>query len=131
MRREHQLKAKLVELLRAAEPSWMVFPIEDRFRHGVPDLAVIGAGTTTWWETKHAAPEFDSEGIQELTMKRLARHSHARYIIWRETTEVTETLIVHPRRMNEWTMSPDRIPGINHRWLVQEIRKAHHDPFRP
>ena len=41
-------------------------------RSGVPDLSITGWFKTTWWEFKYADPDFDSEGLQELTMLRCA-----------------------------------------------------------
>lgn len=129
---EANLKSALVVLLRKAFPGYVIFRHEDRHLFGVPDLSVTGNGITSWWEGKHANPKFQSQGIQELTMLRLAKQSHARYIIWDEGEGAKRTLLVHPQEMNVWEEAKECAAGFNHRWVVDQIRKVHdHDNLRP
>jgi hypothetical protein len=128
---EATLKSALVTLVRKAFPGYVIFRHEDRHLFGVPDLSVTGNGVTSWWEGKHANPNFKSQGIQELTMLRLANHSHARYIIWDENSGSKRTLVVSPQGMSEWQSAKETVSGFNHRWVVELIRKVHdHDNLR-
>jgi len=122
---EANLKSALVTLLRKAFPGYVIFRHEDRHLFGVPDFSVTGNRITSWWEGKHASPQFVSQGIQELTMLRLANQSHARYIIWDENGGAKRTLLVHPKEMNEWQLTKENTNGFNHRWVVEQIRKVH------
>ena len=128
---EANLKSALVSLLRKELPGYVTFRHEDRHLFGVPDFSVTGNRIVSWWEAKHANPSFVSQGIQELTMLRLANQSHARYIIWDENGGAKRTLIVHPKEMNEWQSAKELVTGFNHKWLVEQIRKVHNDNLRP
>ena len=95
--------------------------------HGMPDISVTGNGTTTWIEAKFANPKFDSKGIQELTMRRLASTSHAFYVVWRmaKNGEVS-THIVTPNDIgtdpDEWT---DFTNGIDHIFVIDRLKEIH------
>src|SRR5580765_1410320 len=116
---EANLKSALARLLREEFPGYTIFRHEDRHLFGVPDFSVTGEWITSWWEGKHANPGFTSQGIQELTMLRLAKHSHARYIIWYENNGAKRTLLVHPQEMKEWQSAKEQVRGFNHRWVVE------------
>jgi hypothetical protein len=123
MKREAEYKSSLMRELRATLKC-VALRHEDRFTSGIPDISVTMGGRTSWWEAKHAQPSITSEGIQELTMLRLAACGYARYIIWEERRGSKRTLIVHPKRLK--TMEPDVfIVGFDMRWLVDQIRLAH------
>jgi len=82
----------------------------------------------TTWEFKHATPDFDSPGLQELTCMRLAASGHCRYVIWQESRHGSgkRTLIVHPDKVHDKSLvHEDACVGFDHRWLVEYIRKAH------
>src|SRR5262245_1934486 len=99
-KREADLVSKLMVLLRTRVGDKIVaLRHEDVRTCGIPDLSTTGFGRTCWWEFKHGTPNFQSTGIQELTMLRLARNGFARYVIWREEADGSEkqTHIVHPK----------------------------------
>jgi hypothetical protein len=129
---ETTLKSALVTLLRKAFPGYVIFRHEDRHLFGVPDISVTGNGVTSWWEGKFADPTFLSQGIQELTMLRLANQAYARYIIWELATDgVKRTLLVQPKQMSEWKSTKEFASGFNHSWVVDQVRKVHNDNLRP
>jgi hypothetical protein len=124
MRDESGLKSALLRAIKAGLPGFVALRHEDVRTCGIPDLSLTGLGRTTWWECKHAAPDCGSTGIQELTMLRLAAAGSARYVVWEERRGVKRTLVVHPRHLGDllpeaWTT------GFDHRWLVEQMRKAH------
>ncbi len=95
---------------------------------GAPDRSIVGDGFQSNWEAKHATPYFSSRDNQELFCARLAAASHCRYVFWRETTKGTgkQTLIVHPRCVLDGSLTPEAwTSGYDHRWLVQQVKKAH------
>ena len=123
---EAKLKTKLVEHLRKMYPGYVVLRHEDRFTFGIPDISVTGHGRTSWWEAKHANPDFESLGYQELTMLRLSAGGYARYIIWEEIGDVKRTLIVHPKLLCDWSSRHESYSvGFNHHWMGEQIQKVH------
>lgn len=125
MKREAELKAKLMKELRSLLPGYVHQRHEDRFSSGWPDISVSGNGKTSWWEVKHADPKWASKGIQELTCLRLAVTSFCcRYIFYHEREGVKRTLIVHPNNLRE--LLPEAwCNGFNQRWLAEYIREVH------
>jgi len=98
---------------------FVVFKHADRFTHGVPDISMTGNSVTSWWELKVADPEFDSPGIQELTMIRLAAGGCARYLIYSHGT----IRIVEPRNLRNWN---GNIPHpYDVKWLIDEMLFIH------
>lgn len=125
MKRESALKAELMKLLRAQLPSFVHQRHEDRFAYGWPDISITGNRRTSFWEIKHATPQFSSTGIQELTMLRLAATSyHARYIFYHEKHGIKQTLIVHPQNIVD-LKAETSCAGFDQAWLVEQIRKVH------
>ena len=108
-------------------PDAVCIRIEDKFKSGTPDLVVNHNKESSWYEVKYADPEFDSEGIQELTMRRLDRSSfHARYIVYDESLGTKRVLIVHPRNIHRWSTHYELvIKGFNHRGVAQYIQRVH------
>ena len=97
---------------------------------GAPDREIVGNHFVSHFEFKHATPEFRSQGLQELTMCRLAVVGYARYVIWRETPYGGKsTLIVHPREVHErtgWDLVPELVTiDFDHGWLVEQIKTVH------
>lgn len=124
MHDESGLKSALLKQMKILLPGFVVLAHSERVRSGVPDWSVTGAGRTTWWEFKHSAPDFMSHGIQELTCLRLAAAGYCRYVVWEERNGIKRTLIVHPKHLKDLT-SETWCVMFDHRWLVNEIRKAH------
>lgn len=128
VKREAELKAAFGAELARMLPEFIVQYMASA---GSPDRSISGAGLTTHWEMKHATPTFISPGLQELTCMRLAVVAHCRYVIWYENVNGDEqrTMIVHPREIHNRTSwylhSEVSTPGFDHRWLVEQIRKAH------
>lgn len=125
-KRETPLKAALMKVMRTELPRFVVMRHEDRWTSGIPDFSVDGAGRTSWYEVKHADPEFDSEGIQELTCLRLAVASYCRYVIYYENKDGAEkrTMIVHPKHLH--ALIPEAsVPGYSHAFVAAYIRRVH------
>lgn len=125
MKREAELKAELTREIRRSLPSFM---IQLFATPGAPDRLIAGAGRMTTWEFKHGTPGFESPGIQELTCMRLAQSGHCRYVIWSENRHGTgqRTLIVHPNKVHDKSLVHESACiGFDHRWLVDQIWKAH------
>lgn len=123
MKHESDYKAALMRELRSS-PGCVALRHEDRFTSGIPDISVTRGGRTSWWECKHANPGIKSEGIQELTMLRLAAAGYARYIVWEEVRGILRTLIVHPMHIS--TLQPETFcRSFDMLWLVEQIRKVH------
>ena len=127
MKREAELKANLVEMLRDHIRFAVVLRHEDIRTAGIPDISITFHGVTTWWECKHATPKFASSGIQELTMMRLCANGYARYIIWYEKKGIPpHTLIVHPTMLAAYeTKHEHSFDGLKSMQLIDHIRKVH------
>lgn len=124
---ETPLKAKLVKRLRDTRPDFVVIRHEGDSRHGVPDISATGLGFTSWWEVKHADPTFDSEGVQELSMKRLAAGGYARYIIFDERDDIKSTWVLTPEQFAAWPHQMGGLmrDGFDYDWVVQELIAVH------
>ena len=93
-------------------------------------MSISGGARTGYIEIKHGTPDFDSQGLQELTMCRLASASfYARYVIFHEHRGMQRTLIAHPLKVMQrtsWDIEAEAwCVGFDMRWLVNEVRKAH------
>lgn len=128
MKREAELKSAFMQTLRSELPQFLVLLSTTA---GAPDRAIVGNGFTSYWEMKHATPQFDSPGVQELLCMRLAVQAYCRYVLWWEssTSAGQRTMIVHPRVVHErtgWILQPESsCTGFNHRWLVEQIKRLH------
>lgn len=120
---ETECKKRLCKDGRNTCRGYVFVRIEDRLSCGTPDLFVTAHGWSSWWEAKYANPDFDSQGIQELMMLRLALHGYARYIIYNRT--MNETRIVEPRSLNVWRTSGISCVGLDNAWVLEQIRKVH------
>lgn len=127
MKREAELKLQFGEEMRRLLPG---FEVVQLLTPGAPDRLVAGNGRMTCWEFKHATPDFGSPGLQELTCCRLAASGHCRYVVWWERNGVGhKTMVVHPmaifQRRGGSYPAEAWCPGFNHKWLVEQVRKAH------
>ena len=122
---ETKLKAKLVEKLRKELPKFVIYTHQD-MASGIPDLSINGNGRISWWELKFADPDFDSTGIQELDMLRLAANNvFAGYVIYEDIGGNQRTRIVHPKDFRKWDTSGEVVKGINHDWVIEKIKQEH------
>jgi hypothetical protein len=130
---EATLKAELVKIARAAMNGYVIIRHEDRGTYGIPDISATGNGKTSWWEAKFANPDFNSKGIQDLTMLRLANVGLARYIIYEITKEKDKFVhIVHPRDLAKWRESGEMSVGFDHLWVISKIKEVNsNDYVRP
>lgn len=140
-RDEAGLKAKLVDRVHSLVPQMVTIQIQNVRHIGQPDITTTANKRTVWWELKHGTPKFDSPGIQELTMKRLARHGFAYYILYLENEERQYTVIVSPDDIGLdwdnptcWTayLGSKRYAerftdGFDHDWVVKQIVATHYD----
>lgn len=125
MKREGELKAAWAREMRQQLPQFYIFQI---MTAGWPDRGVVGNSRTTFWEFKHATPDFDSPGNQQLFCRRLAAHAYCRYVVWWESVHGLghRTMIVHPRHVHDGSLLPESsTTGFDHRWLVEKMREAH------
>lgn len=97
---EHTLLDALLTTLREALPDAVITKHADGLTAGTPDFSVVWKGRTSWWETKLATPLVHGTGLQHLTMRRLAAHGDAWYVIWRKEGSVLTTNIVRPRDLS-------------------------------
>jgi hypothetical protein len=125
-RQESTLKAKCLKEAQEHLKGFVIFQHQEVRRIGVPDVSITGLSKTSWWEFKHGTPDFDSTGLQELTMLRLAGAGFARYIIYLEDKdgESKRILIVHPKEFKDLIPEASCV-GFNHRWVAEYIRKIH------
>lgn len=134
---ESKLKQRLVTFLRKEFAFAVVLRHEERFVAGVPDISITTHYTTIWIEAKYAAPVIHMRGEQDLTMMRIARVSHAFYVVWEEAfpydvSEVVskqQTIIASP-----WEVSKPgngavceglRTNGFDHRFVADHIRRLY------
>src|SRR6266699_3496021 len=103
---EASLKSELVKMLREQLHGFVILRHEDKSTYGVPDISITGCGKTAWVEVKFANPDFNSRGIQDLTLRRLSHVGIARYLIY-ELNKDKERLvhIVHPGDLAAWRES--------------------------
>jgi hypothetical protein len=105
---------------------FIVLRHEDKSTYGVPDMSVTGCGKTSWWEIKFANPDFNSRGIQDLTLRRLGNVGLARYIVYEVTKEKERFVhIVYPRDLADWRISGEMFEGFDHLWVIEKIRELH------
>lgn len=128
-RRESILKSKLMEEL-ATLKGYLGLRHEDFRTAGIPDITLTGAGRTWWIEVKHATPNFDSTGIQELRMKQLAGGGWARYVVYWESGDLKRTLIIHPRQFVRFRETGDApfeasCVGHSHAFVRQYFQEEH------
>jgi len=124
---ESILKANIMEELRKSEPSFVSMRLEDRLTSGYPDIVVTALGNTSWWEVKfHDHDGFASEGIQELTMLRLAGACNRAFYIIFEEAPTKRTRILHPKHIKDWQSHGETRPGYNYKWVVECIRGVHY-----
>jgi hypothetical protein len=124
-RNEAALKSKLVLEFKKLE-RFVCFRHEDVRTSGIPDISLTGWGLDSWIEVKHGTPDFDSTGIQELTMLRLARAGYARYVIYLEEQDCSDqrVLIVHPKNLK--MLEPEAsCYKFNHEWVAEFFRRRH------
>lgn len=125
-KREAELKSLFADEMKRQLPG---FHILQYLTNGAPDREIVGANVTTRWEFKHATPDFDSPGDQELMCCRLAHAAHCRYIVFWERGPIQKTMIVHPlkvMRRTSWDLEAETwCAGFDLRWLVEQVRKAH------
>jgi len=128
MKQESKLKSQFTEELKRQLP---LFIMQYFLSSGSPDRSITGAGYTTHWEFKHGTPDFESKGDQELMCARLAIQGHCRYVVWQENAHGfgQRTMILRPLQVIErvgWNFTPEAwCVGFDHKWLVEQVRKAH------
>ena len=127
---ESTLKSQLMDVIKKELPTYVPIRHEDVRTNGIPDLSLTGHGWTSWWEFKYADPHFEIQGIQELTMLRLARAGFARYVIWQTIDEVQRTFIVHPSCVRTLTRYEQCWDDFNMCELVEAMREVHQRSVR-
>lgn len=120
MKDETGLKSKLWPFLKC--PGFVPLRHEDVRTSGIPDLSYTGLGKTSWWEFKHATPDWSTSGIQELTCMRLAVSGICRYVFWHEVDDFRETRIYVPGKMQTPELA---MPGFHFEQLAELMRSYH------
>jgi len=127
MKREGHLKSLFAAELKRQLPGFYILQYATS---GAPDREIVGGGITTRWEAKHGTPDFLSPPDQELMCCRLAAVAHCKYIVWSERKGIKRTMIVHPlevMRRTSWDLIPEAFCAeFDMRWLVAQVRLAHH-----
>lgn len=124
---EATLKSELAKLARVVLAPWIIFRHEDKFTHGVPDFSITGNRRTSWLEAKFANPKFETKGIQELTMLRLAKNGIAFYPVYSLVDGCKMTYLVHPSEIGKpRTTWSNCVEGFNHLWVLEEVKKEHY-----
>jgi hypothetical protein len=119
---EAKLKGKLMEKIHAKHPEWVAFRHEDKSLSGVPDLSITARWKTVWIEVKAANPDFETSGVQDLTMLRLAGQGvPAYYLIYDVAAD--QTRLVHPKDYAKWAQSGLVEEGIDHDWVIEHIER--------
>lgn len=126
-KQESHLKSQFMELARKEMQKFVLFRHEDFRTGGIPDLSVTGFLKTSWWEFKHGTPHFETKGIQELTMLRLAAVGFAFYIIFEETETHKRTLIVHPRDIKAIVPAAFSL-GFDYKFIIDFMKRIHRVP---
>lgn len=122
------LKGALVKEFRASLPEYVTLRHEDRLTSGIPDITTTGDKMTSWLEVKFANPNFQSRGIQDLTLLRLQKAGSGLFVVYREfpATHHRRTYIVNPRvigiPMDDWQFFAE---GFDHKWVVNHIKELH------
>jgi hypothetical protein len=122
---EGWLTRKLIEAVRLTMPGAEVIKHADRITSGVPDLSVTWNGRTSWYEIKHADPNFSSMKLQELTCLRLAAVGICHYIVFSTQHDLQRTLIVQPRDLAHYTKSLVFCGGYKPHWAAEKIKEFH------
>jgi hypothetical protein len=96
---EHKLVDELQTQLKATltEDEHISFKHNDRSTGGISDLSFSYNDRTSWWEVKHASPKLDDyRELQNITARRLAKHSECWYVIYYTGRDGRKTHIVRP-----------------------------------
>lgn len=131
-KREGELKSLFTKEMKRRLPSAVMLLYASA---GAPDRSITWNGYTTNWEFKHGTPQFESQGLQELTCMRLAVVGHCRYVIWQENDRDQKTLIVHPQKVYNrkgWDLETEAevvFFGFDQVQLVEYIRGVHQIEF--
>lgn len=131
-KRESALKSSLKLKVRRWLPGFVLLSHEDVRTVGIPDWSLTGRGRTSWWEFKHATPDFDLHGRQKLTMQRLEGAGRAFYVVWYEDTTPgsQRTYIMAPHHMSkplDRSAYIEFAAGFDHRFVVEFMRGVHGD----
>lgn len=134
---EDRLTGAALKHLRTTFPNAVILKLADRATIGVLDVVINLNRITSWFEMKHATPDFDSSGIQDLNALRLAKESaYCRYLFFHEYDDEKCQYLVHPKDYHTWSQPP-RIgryeaaqQGFRDFTMLENvIRKVHHVPL--
>ena len=116
-------------------PGAVVLRFSGAFVSGIPDIAVVWNGKTTWLEVKLIKKHgIIDRGIQQLMLRKLALQGSAFYVIYVENYQGRKwTFIVSPEHLNNWSEQwVDSAHGFDHSLVANFIRRLHeggrHDP---
>lgn len=128
--KEETPRRHLVNALNTFLTGWVALRLEDKFKSGVPDIALTGLGGTSWLEIKLDKPgdPAESEAIQLLTMQRLNAAGLSRYVIFR--LEPKQVFIVEPNQFEEWKSQPLFVDGWRYDWILAKLWDLHDTHFR-
>lgn len=100
--RIESVKKSALKLSLRRVPNSVMISHEDFRTSGTPDLSWTILQYTIWIEVKHATPRCDSMSLQERQMRLLALFGIARYVVYYETEDQRQTLIINPCYFEDW-----------------------------
>ena len=107
-------------------PGAVVLRFSGAFVAGIPDIAVVWNGKTTWLEIKLVKKHgIIDRGIQRLMLKKLALQGSAFYVIYAACGN-KEVFIVEPKNLESWETRYVRFSvGFDHKFVANFIRLLH------
>lgn len=97
-KRENEIKSAFFKRFEVLYPVrlYTVLQHQDVRKPGHPDSSVHGFGKSSFWEFKHATPNFSTYALQEITCARLQKHTYCRYVLFFEYRDTLKILIAKP-----------------------------------
>jgi len=107
-------------------PGAIVLRFSGAFVAGIPDIAVIWNGKTTWLEVKLIKSHgIIDRGIQRLMLQKLALQGSAFYVIYAARGD-KQVFVVEPKNLENWeTLSVYCSEGFDHKSVANFIRLLH------
>ena len=113
-------------------PGAIVLRFSGAFVAGIPDIAVVWNGKTTWLEVKLIKQHgIIDRGIQRLMLQKLALQGSAFYVLY-TVLGGKSTYIVEPKNLEKLGAPRIKFDGFDHKSVANFIRRLHegdrHDP---
>jgi hypothetical protein len=105
--------------------------VQDVRTSGYADSQLLGNKIASFWEFKHATPNFKTYGLQEITAQMVDLHTYCRYVLFVEFDGHMATWIVHPDNVRNSAgiltrIEPEyKVSGHDFDWLADFMKKVH------